>query len=970
MAEPIVNNVLEKLDHMIVNDAQVLGVVQKQVKWVHTELTRLQCCQLDADYKRRQGDSRAEHWLKRLREVAYHIEDATDTFYKELGVSCQKDSGFLRKRKKLCHMPMAEPVPMLHKLATELADIQNVLEGISKTKGHYAPDKGSGEARSRVSVDLDVVETVGLDAHIDRVRTLLLDKEVPERAVLSIVGMGGIGKTTLARMIYKSVKADFKSHFDYHIMISVTQKYDLTDLLWKMLRQFNYFPKNHDLDYLGKELFSLLNSRRYLIVLDDVWSCNLWGELQNVLPNDNNGSRVLMTSRRIDVAKSADWRMCPYELCLLSEDESLHLLLKNALPLQKPHEVYPSDLLNVAKQLSLVCLGVPMFLVVLGKILSTKDPTYIAWERVLGTIHGKEWVEMWDQLERALPDDTLPDNMDETQVLMTVERIATAKSADPSISPNELHFLGEDQSRELLLKKAVPYQKCPSDLLELAHEISKKCKGLRLALIVVGCILRTKDKTKNAWESVLKQMDWYRNLDDDPEFRFGMHIVMMSYEDMPYYLKACFLYLASFPDNNEIPAKRLIRMWVAEGFIPKQERKTMEETAEDCLEQLLKRSMVRVTSRSPNGSIKYCEVHDILFDFVIRQAEKENFLAGAAGCENINSSRRASIQLCKPQHTEYVGLNIRSLLLFGRRDDLPNCSKYRLLRVLEIEGVKMSHVVELRGLEQLIYLKYLGFRNCKRLSISKCPFGRLRNLETLDLRGILMPYGASTNLWTIGPLRHVLYEPFERYNLELPTWVDLRNLQTVKWVSDITDTETNTNKFPILNNMRKLGLKNCKNWDLVSCRLGAMPSLIFLGIEGENIPEKIVYPTSLPNYMNLQTLCLVGKWSEGIILEASLFPSHLVKLKLVDSELEQDPMPELGKLNSLIKLVLSGGVYTGEQLFCPEGFPVLQTLELSVDSLEKLTVMNGVMPKLKYLRRPLSMKLELPPDLKPSVGYA
>ncbi|KAJ1695522.1 hypothetical protein LUZ63_012220 [Rhynchospora breviuscula] len=963
MAEPIVNNVLEKLDHMIVNDAQVLGVVHKQVKWVQSELTRLQCSQVDADYKRRQGDTRAEHWLKRLREVAYHIEDATDTFYKELGVGSQKDPSFLRKLKKLCHMPMAEPMPILHKLATELADIQNVLEGISKTKGHYAPHKGSGEAARRVSVDLDVDETEEPSSDERKICMLLLTKEIPRRAVLPIVGPGGTGKTILAHQVYKSVTADF----DYHIWITVSQHYNLIDLLCKMLSQLNYSgPKHQDLDYLGRELFGLLSSRRYLIVLDDVWSHSLWDELRNVLPDNNNRSRVLMTSRQFDIARLADVSMDPYKLAFHSEDESLDLLLKNALPLQKPDEVYPSDLLNVAKQLSNECWGIPFLLVHLGKILSMKDPTYIAWERVWGSIHGKKWVELWDQLERALPDDTLPDNIDEGHVLMTVEHIATAKSTDPSIAPNE-HFLDEAQGRELLLKKAVPYQKCPRELLELADDISKKCMGLRLALIVVGCILRRKDKTKNAWEEVLKQMNCKSHL-------YGMNILNMSYEDMPYYLKASFLYLSSFPEDYEIPAKRLIRMWVAEGFIPKQAKKTMEETAEDCLEQLFKRCMVRVTGRSPNGSIKYCQVmHYILFDFALHQAKMENFLAVITREEDINNSdtvtRRASIQSCSSQCTEYVGLSIRSLLWFGRRNDLPNYSKYILLRVLEIEGVKMSHVIELRGLEQLIHLKYLGFRNCEQLTISTCPFGRLKNLETLDLRGILMPYGASTDLWTIGTLRHVLYEPFERYNLELPTWVDLKNLQTVKWVSD-SDTETHTKQFPTLNNMRKLGLTNCKNWDLVSCRLGAMPSLISLGIKGGNIPEKIVYPTSLPNYMNLQTLCLVGKWSEGIILEASLLPPNLVKLKLVNSELAQDPMPELGKLNSLKKLVLSGDVYTGEQLFCPAGFPVLQTLELFISGLEELTVKNGVMPKLKDLRRPLSLKLELPPDLKPSVRDA
>ena len=68
-----------------------------------------------------------------------------------------------------------------------------------------------------------------------------------------------------------------------------------------------------------------------------------------------------------------------------------------------------------------------------------------------------------------------------------------------------------------------------------------------------------------------------------------MPILAMSYEEMPYYLKACFQFLASFPEDHVIKAKRLIRMWIAEGFIPLEGRPTIEIMAEDCLEELSKR---------------------------------------------------------------------------------------------------------------------------------------------------------------------------------------------------------------------------------------------------------------------------------------------------------------------------------------------------------------------------------------------
>ncbi|KAJ3687662.1 hypothetical protein LUZ61_016826 [Rhynchospora tenuis] len=458
-------------------------------------------------------------------------------------------------------------------------------------------------------------------------------------------------------------------------------------------------------------------------------------------------------------------------------------------------------------------------------------------------------------------------------------------------------------------------------------------------------------------------MDWHSDGKD------CMDILAMSYKDMPYTLKACFLYLSSFPEDFELSAKYLIRMWIAEGFIPQNDKKTMEETAEDYLEQLFHRSMVQVLRRSStSGLIKYCRIHDLIRELAMHKAAEENFVTFFPKPQGANhphlATRRASLQLCNPQSVENVGKNTRSLLWFGLRDNLPNYSEYRLIRVLEIEGVKMSHVIELRGLEQLIHLKYLGFRNCEGLSISTCPFGRLRNLETLDLRGILMPYGPSTGLWTIRTLRHVLYN--ECFSSDIPAKADLRNLQTLQWISSIETWKTN--ELPRLDNLRKLGFSNgdTGHWDAASDLFGVLPSLISLHIKAgfqNEIPLKIVYPSALPNYKNLQNLHLDGKWPDSVTLEARLFPHHLIKLTLIDSELGQDPMLELGKLESLMKLRLEGFAYNEKQMICPRGFPVLQSLVLKLGGLTILTVEKGVMPKLRNLTKSYHIKLDLPLEL-------
>ncbi|KAJ1688974.1 hypothetical protein LUZ63_013129 [Rhynchospora breviuscula] len=336
MAETVVNFVLGKLGDMIVKEAQFLGEVGDKVKWVETELIRIKCYLTDADSKRRKGDARAENWLNELRDVAYRIEDATDTFYVEIedsrqGVegSPQKDHRFLAKLKRFGHK--TTKLPALHKLGTELDDIKKALEGIFESTVHYQinplQERGKAETvlmplRRTTYQDANETEVVGLDDDKNNVCKLLLDSEIRRRAVVTIVGP--VGKTTLAHMVYKSVQADF----DFHIMLPVSQQYNPTDLLRKLLTKFKGSePPTLDIDDLISELKGSLSSKRYLIILDDVWVTDLWNQyLKDALLDVENGSRVLMTSRLIEVAQSANPIMKHYELKFLNEEDSCNLL--------------------------------------------------------------------------------------------------------------------------------------------------------------------------------------------------------------------------------------------------------------------------------------------------------------------------------------------------------------------------------------------------------------------------------------------------------------------------------------------------------------------------------------------------------------------------------------------------------------------------------------------------------------------
>ncbi|KAJ3708785.1 hypothetical protein LUZ61_012490 [Rhynchospora tenuis] len=843
--ESLVNFVAGKLGAMIVEEAQFLGGVGKQVKWVETELIRIKCCLMDADTKRRKGDSRAENWLNELRDVAYRIEDAIDTFYVEIEDNLQEDSSrLLHKFRKLCHMP--KKVPGLHKLGKELGEIRDVLEGIAKSRVDYGikallQDTESERSqadklpmRAKAYLDVDETKIVGLDSDKSNLLNLLLNSaETPRRAVITIVGPGGLGKTTLARMVYESAM----EKFEYHIMLSVSQQCILADLVRRILKE----PRQEvDLDSIMPQLQRFLSGKRYLIILDDVWDVNLWENLQNALPDNNNGSRVMITSRFTDAG---------------------------------PVDLFP---------------------------------------------------------------------------------------------PYELNFLNDEDSRALLLKEALLDQKCPDVLLELADALSKKCNGLPLALKVLGGILSRKNKTYHDWKKVLDTPNWYSEKGET-----CMNILAMSYEDMSYDLKPCFLHLASFPEDYEIDVLSLIRMWVAERIIPQNDKKTLEDTAEDCLQQLFQRNMVQLLS-NPYDSQRICRVHDLLRDLAIHEAEKINFVTIFRNPLDVNHShrvtRRASIQSESDELIKHIGPKTRSLSRLSGEYIIINplnFAVFRLLRVLEIVRI---HRTEIRGLEQLIHLKHVAITHCHEIKLHiESSLGRLKNLETFDLDLTdLTEYFEPISLWTISTLRHVR-TPFAQ-KWVLPFNANLRNLQTLETVK-VSEESYKDGQFPCLNSLRKLRLNIERTSDAIAPILGTMSCLLSLEILCFGIPKELVYPTALPNYQDLQSLLLYGEWDKSVSLEERSFPRHLAKLVLYNSCLGQDPMPELGKLRSLKKLRLSFTVLgNGRHMICPTGFPVLETLDVVYLDVDLLRVEKGVMPKLKYLRIEKydgeGLKVELPPELQ------
>ncbi|KAJ1704207.1 hypothetical protein LUZ63_003986 [Rhynchospora breviuscula] len=399
-------------------------------------------------------------------------------------------------------------------------------------------------------------------------------------------------------------------------------------------------------------------------------------------------------------------------------------------------------------------------------------------------------------------------------------------------------------------------------------------------------------------------------------------------------------------------------MWIAEGFIPRDGHGTMEERAQDFLEELLQRSLVQVIEKSRMGNCKICSVHDLVRDMAIHEAREENFFTVFMKEDDeiqfsTQKVRRAMLQCGHPTNFGIHSTNVRSLLLFRPYKYELNNRGFRLLKVLSIEGVDFGDIKNIHKswLEGLIHLRYLGFRYCSWLPLEylRISFSNLKNLETVDLKGTsFCPLGICAtlhflwqgnyylhSLWKVPSLRHVIIS--DDICTSFPSKGDpLKNIQTLKF-------EMNTE--------RRSSIK--KRWKNLKAMLTRTEHLISLAITSNPLPLLSEGTRDLSCHETIQNLFLLGEWKRDLcVLNLEMLPTNLTKLTLRMSNLEEDPMPVLEMLQSLMILRLGFESFVGTKLTCTEGgFPRLQKLELfSLYNVSHWDIKEGAMPRLSHLK--------------------
>ncbi|CAL5331505.1 unnamed protein product [Camellia sinensis] len=380
------------------------GIHTELSNWTNT-LSQIQALLTDAEGKQL-TDQAVNKWLEDLQDLAYDLDDLVDEFSTEAlrrrklmseptQASSSKVWNFIptscinfKPTSVMFHCEMSSKIKEIN---TRLSDIfercskLNLVKIIGTTP---TPTTQTWQRPESTSL-IDERRIYGREHDQSKIIELLIRGDESSHSnvgVIPIVGMGGIGKTTLAQMVYNHETV--KEHFDLKAWACVSDEFDILritkaiyDSVTSQTCSFN------NLDQAQVELEKALAGRKFLIVLDDVWNkkYNDWNLLKKPFSDGAQGSKVMVTTRDRDVARMMG-AVELHDIEVLSDEDCWSLFAQHAFV--NPSIDANPNLVSIGKKIVEQCGGLPLAAKTLGGLLRCKE-RYEEWVNVLRS-------EIWD----------------------------------------------------------------------------------------------------------------------------------------------------------------------------------------------------------------------------------------------------------------------------------------------------------------------------------------------------------------------------------------------------------------------------------------------------------------------------------------------------------------------------------------------------------------------------------------------
>ncbi|KAF7851997.1 hypothetical protein BT93_L1690 [Corymbia citriodora subsp. variegata] len=373
----ILGPLLQKLASLAVEEIQLVSGVKDDREKLKSTLEMIQESLADAE-QRQTKEEAVRLWLSKLKDFCYDAEDVLDEF---------ETRALWRRARWTEHLTFKSKVRYLSswisdfifqfKMARKMKELGNILDKINEEKTKFNLSSNVHEKaivpRRETHSFVRPSNIIGRDEEKERIIELLKksdDGGVGTIAVIPILGIGGIGKMALARLVHDDDRV--KEHFkDCKVWLSMPVQFDVEKIIGDIVESLDPQKKNYGLEMQQNFLRSMVENKRYLFVMDDVWQVSRedWVRLTDLLGGVSKGSKVIVTSRNKSITSIMD-TSSSFNLSDLSWEDSLTLFMNCAFDQGKAKNRL--DLVVIGKEIVNKCRGNPLAVKTLGSLLYSK----------------------------------------------------------------------------------------------------------------------------------------------------------------------------------------------------------------------------------------------------------------------------------------------------------------------------------------------------------------------------------------------------------------------------------------------------------------------------------------------------------------------------------------------------------------------------------------------------------------------